>query len=80
MSLIICLMTSRYASGEGAWEERLQKYLAGSMGAMPAALDSIVRRDAAVALHLKKFFKDLSVDKSVPYPAVLLDQALGHEI
>jgi hypothetical protein len=71
MTLMICLMTSQYSKHEGPWETRLQEYLKSPESRMPAVLDSIIRRDAAIALGLKQFFKDLTLDKSVPYPSII---------
>jgi hypothetical protein len=66
MSLIISLVISNF--GRTGWEEQLREYLKGSKGALPPAIDTIIRRDASIALSLREFFRRVNENKSYPYP------------
>lgn len=75
VNLLHCVITSLF--GKDNWEIRLREYLAGRIGNVPPAINTIINRYAPIALLMDEFFQKLQFErKSTPYPATQIEKLL----
>lgn len=75
VNLLHCIITSLF--GKEHWEIRLREYLAGELGNVTPAMNTIINRYAPIALLMDEFFQKLQKEiKSTPYPAAQLEKLM----
>ena len=75
VNLLHCIITSLF--GKEHWEIRLREYLAGELGNVTPAMNTIINRYAPIALLMDEFFQKLQKEsKLTPYPAAQLEKLL----
>ena len=75
VNLLHCIITSLF--GKEHWEIRLREYLAGELGNVTPAMNTIINRYAPIALLMDEFFQKLQKEsKSTPYPAAQLGKLM----
>lgn len=75
VNLLHCIITSLF--GKEHWEIRLREYLAGELGNVTPAMNTIINRYAPIALLMDEFFQKLQKEsKSTPYPATQFEKLL----
>ena len=75
VNLLHCIITSLFDKEH--WEIRLREYLAGELGNVTPAVNTIINRYAPIALLMDEFFQKLQKEsKSTPYPAAQLEKLM----